>query len=133
MLDADLNVSIPPRAEFMELMFGITSLAPIPEAHEEAAEVAPQPEAQPAVQVIPITGPTYAGCTNQDMINFFFRAANNLSGHGQYWEDWIVPAGLSFLATPNTPEQRNKFYTGPRIENLPHLTDDQKRAVLDVM
>ncbi len=67
------------------------------------------------------------------MINFFFRAANNLPGHGQFWDDWIVPAGLSFLATPDTPAQRSKPYTGPRIEDLPRLTADQKQAVLNVM
>lgn len=74
----------------------------------------------------PIQGPTYPGMNNQDMINLIFRAARGLTPNP--WQDLILKAGLEFLAVPD--ENRGLPYTGPRIENLPNLTNEEKSAIL---
>lgn len=73
--------------------------------------------------------PTYPGKINQDIINAFHRAASAFSVH--FWDDWVKPAGLEYLAVPS--ENRGKPYTGPKIEDLPGLTEDEKNAILAVM
>jgi GH25 family lysozyme M1 (1,4-beta-N-acetylmuramidase) len=69
---------------------------------------------------------TYPGKTNQDMINLFFRASIPFTDDP--WTDWVMRANLEYLAIPN--ENRGEPYTGPRIEDLPNLTDAEKEALL---
>jgi GH25 family lysozyme M1 (1,4-beta-N-acetylmuramidase) len=72
--------------------------------------------------------PTYPelGITNQDMINLFLAA----SSMNQYWQ-WIVDTQLEHMATPE--QNRNKPYTGPKIEDLPNLSQDKKDKILAEM
>jgi GH25 family lysozyme M1 (1,4-beta-N-acetylmuramidase) len=70
--------------------------------------------------------PTYGDLTNQELINILFRAAAPFTNDP--WTYWIVPAGLTFLAIPE--ENRVKPYTGPKIKDLPGLTDSEKAAIL---
>ena len=72
---------------------------------------------------------TYPGLTNQGMINLIFRAASPFTQDP--WRDWILRAHLESLAIP--VENRHKPYTGPRIEDFPNLTDDEKEAILAEM
>ncbi len=127
MFDADLNVSIPGRGDFLKLVYGIDAGVP---AEQLAVPVVP---AESPV-LVPTTGgsaaittavATYPGTTNQDMINFIFHAAAPFTQ--QPWQDWVVPAGLESMAVPD--ENRGKPYTGPRIEDLPNLSADQKAAI----
>jgi len=67
--------------------------------------------------------------TNQEMMLLIFKAA--LPFTDDPWNDWIVRAGLEELAVPN--ENRGKPYTGPRIENLPNLTEAEKKAILALL
>jgi hypothetical protein len=67
--------------------------------------------------------PTYPGITNQEMINLFFKASSEIL----YWP-WIVDAQLEDMAFPR--ENRTKPYTGPKIEDLPNLEDNEKEALL---
>jgi hypothetical protein len=69
---------------------------------------------------------TYPGLTNQDMVNLIFRAAAPFTDDP--WRDWIVRANLEFLAVPSS--NRSKPYSGPRIEDLPNLTEEEKGALL---
>jgi len=71
----------------------------------------------------------FEGLTNHAMINLIFRAA--LPFTKDPWKDWVVPAGLEYLGVPRS--NRGKPYTGPRIEDLPNLTDEQKNAILALM
>ncbi|MCK4977902.1 MAG: hypothetical protein KAS36_13290, partial [Anaerolineales bacterium] len=105
---ADLNVSIQKRDEFMPMMFGATPIVITPEV---------EPVEEPAGQ------PTYAGMTNQDMVNLFLEA----SSLNQYWE-WIEAAQLEYMAIPR--ENRSKPYTGPKIEDLPNLSGADKAVLL---
>ena len=76
----------------------------------------------------PPAEPTYPNLENQDIINIFFRAAATLNEAG--W-NWIVSAGLTYMAIPQ--ENRRKPYTGPRMEDLPHLSDAQKGTLLQAL
>jgi GH25 family lysozyme M1 (1,4-beta-N-acetylmuramidase) len=111
MHSADLNISIKARDEFMQSFF-----------HET-----PGPD-HGVIRNIPVHPhePTYPGLTNQDLINLIFRAADNLSDDP--WTNWIVRANLEDLAIPS--ENRAKPYTGPKIEQLPNLTEKEKSAIL---
>jgi GH25 family lysozyme M1 (1,4-beta-N-acetylmuramidase) len=73
--------------------------------------------------------PIYPGLSNQDMINLIFHAARGLTPDP--WNDWVLPAGLEVLAVPE--ENRGKPYSGPRIEDLPNLSNDVKKAILTLM
>jgi GH25 family lysozyme M1 (1,4-beta-N-acetylmuramidase) len=115
MESADLNISIKGRDEFMQLMFGGKSVLSSSEEGNGASGVKVQSDE-----------PTYAGITNQAMINLIFKAARSFTTDP--WKDWIVRAGLEFLAIPD--ENRGKLYTGPRIESLPNLTEEEKGAIL---
>jgi GH25 family lysozyme M1 (1,4-beta-N-acetylmuramidase) len=106
---ADLNVSIQERDIFMQTMFGDTPPPDITEVEEEEHE-------EPAES-------TYPDMKNQDMINLFLRASSDIL----YWQ-WIVEAQLEYMATPR--ENRDKLYTGPKIEDLPGLEHDEKNALL---
>lgn len=79
---------------------------------------------EPIEVEIPI--PTYGDMTNQDLINIIFRAAAPYTNDP--WNHWIVPAELTSLAIPE--ENRKKPYTGPKIKDLPGLTDAEKTAIL---
>ncbi|UCD42826.1 MAG: glycoside hydrolase family 25 protein [Chloroflexota bacterium] len=76
----------------------------------------------------PTDQPTYPDLeiTNQDMINFFLAA----SSINEYWR-WIVNAGLESMAVPQ--QNRTKPYTGPKVEDLPNLSQDQKDRILAEM
>lgn len=108
---ADLNISIQKREAFMTAMFGDTPIDIPP------VEVPPEEPGEEA---------TYPGMTNQDMINLFLEA----SFITQYW-DWIEKAQLEYMAIPR--ENRSKTYTGPKIEDLPNLSNDEKAALLKVL
>ena len=82
------------------------------------------PDVQPPV--VQPEGPTYAGMTNQDMIDLIYRVSQSSGKH--YWNHWIKTAGLEYLAVPET--NRAKPYTGPKIEDLPGLTDAEKNSML---
>jgi hypothetical protein len=64
--------------------------------------------------------------TNQNLINIIFRAAAPYTNDP--WNQWIVRAGLTYLAIPE--ENRKKPYTGPKIKDLPGLTESEKMAIL---
>ena len=72
------------------------------------------------------SGLPYPGKTNQDIINIFNEVAVSFAVH--FWDDWIKPAGLEFMAVPDS--NRTKSYSGPRIEDLPVLSDAAKAAIL---
>lgn len=80
---------------------------------------------------IPIEAPdeaTYPGVTNQDMINMFYKAAAifNLNG----WA-LIDRANLENMAA--SPEERAKPYAGPKIDDLPNLSEGEKAAIQAAM
>jgi len=110
---ADLNVSIQERDIFMKAMFG--DISPITTPID-------QPVAEPDDVVVV----TYPGMKNQDMINLFLKA----SSIDLYWE-WILDAQLDYMAIPR--ENRDKIYTGPKIEELPNLEKFEKDALLAAM
>jgi hypothetical protein len=64
--------------------------------------------------------------SNQEMLNLIFAAAAPFTDDP--WKDWIVRAKLESLAVPT--ENRRKPYTGPKIEDLPNLTEREKAAIL---
>jgi hypothetical protein len=79
--------------------------------------------------VIPVDeDPTYPGVKNQNLIDIFYVAAAPFTTDP--WS-WIVRADLEMLAIPEG--NRRKPYTGPKIEDLPNLTVDEKNAILKVM
>jgi hypothetical protein len=116
MFNADLNISIKGRSEFMKFMFGrVPDIKEVSDIH--VSDVVTH-ESQPG-------GSTYPGMTNQDMINLIFKAAQPFTDDP--WKFWIVRAHLESLAVPI--ENRVKPYTGPRIEDLPNLTDEEKSTI----
>jgi hypothetical protein len=119
---ADLNISIRGRKEFMQMMFGGVPVISGRDEEEEKDER----EGRAAVQLVE---PTYPGLTNQEMINLIFTAAEPFTD--EPWADWIVRAKLTNLAIPT--ENRRKPYTGPKIEDLPNLTEGEKAAILAEM
>ena len=70
----------------------------------------------------PAPGPTYAGITNQDMINIFYDAADALGEDGWHL---VEEAGLEWLA-----DDRTSLYYGPLIEEMTGLTSGEKAAML---
>lgn len=110
---ADLNVSIQERNDFMQTMFG--DISPI-EITTDVVEIKPEEPAEP----------TYPDLKNQDMINLFLKASSS----DLYWQ-WIKAAQLESLANPR--ENRDKFYTGPKIEEMEKLDENEKSALLAVM
>jgi GH25 family lysozyme M1 (1,4-beta-N-acetylmuramidase) len=70
--------------------------------------------------------PTYPGISNQNIIDMIYRAAAPFTTDP--WKDWIVRAGLEYLAVPSS--NRNKPYTGPKIKDLAGLTNGEKQAIL---
>jgi GH25 family lysozyme M1 (1,4-beta-N-acetylmuramidase) len=94
--------------------------------HEAGESEAEEPSVEEESEEPAEGKPTYAELTNQNMIDLIFRAAKSTGGH--YWDHWIVNAQLEYLAIPGS--NRPKPYTGPKIENLPGLTADEKGALL---
>ncbi len=113
---------------------------------EEVPEPEPEPEPQPGeespvdetpdVEVptepeeeIPVeepVPPTYGkGTNNQDVINAFYLTAIKLDDNGR---EMIEAAGLSGLV-----EDRLSVYAGPRIEELPGLTNAQRISIADLL
>jgi hypothetical protein len=107
---ADLNASIQERDTFMETMFGTTP-PPVIIIDDDDGGIEVEDE------------PTYPDMKNQDMINLFFKVSSEI----QYWQ-WIKDAQLEYMAFPR--ENRTKPYTGPKIEDLPNLEDNEKDALL---
>lgn len=116
MKQADLNISIQGRDEFMQSFFG-----EVPQNAEDR-EVASE-AGQPAL------GPPYAGLSNQGMINLIYKAARPFTDDP--WVDWIVRAKMEHLAVPTS--NREKPYTGLRIEQIPSWTEQEKQAVLALL
>jgi hypothetical protein len=115
---ADLNISIKGRKEFMQMMFGGV---PVISGREEEEKDGGEGGA-----TVKLAEPTYPGLTNQEMIDLIFTAAEPFTD--EPWADWIVRAKLENLAIPT--ENRRKPYTGPKIEDLPNLTKEEKAAIL---
>lgn len=68
--------------------------------------------------------------TNQTLINAFFAAGKSLNVSDP-WKDLVERAGLDWLAN-----DRNAVYQGTDPEQLPNLSEDEKKAVeswLDVL
>lgn len=82
---------------------------------------APPPEPKPA---LPVNTP--AGLTNQMVINAFNRASLGL-GLGD-WE-LLQRAGLDVKALAADQATRRARYSGPKLDQLPNLTDDQRRLI----
>jgi hypothetical protein len=126
-LGADLNISLKGREEFMQLMFGgvpvITDIDEDEVEGEVEGEVRGRGRGRGRVRSLE---PTYPGLTNQEMINIIFEAAIPFTDRP--WVDWIVRAKLENLAIP--AENRSKPYTGPKIEDLPRLSVEEKDAIL---
>jgi len=53
------------------------------------------------------------------MINAFSKAFGPM-----FWEDVVVRIGLTSIGIPS--ENRPKPYTGPAVDQIPDLTDDEK-------
>ena len=122
MLSADLNISIQGRSEFMQFMFGR-----VPEIKEAIETPVIETQVVEVVEHESLPGePTYPGMSNQDMINLIFTAAEPFTDDP--WNFWVVRAHLESLAVPS--ENRVLPYTGPRIEDLPNLTNEEKSAIL---
>jgi GH25 family lysozyme M1 (1,4-beta-N-acetylmuramidase) len=113
---ADLNVSMQERDVFMKAMFGAI---PQPDMSVESNDTQPT-EPKKAIEA------TYPGMTNQDMINLFLEAFST----DEYWK-CILDAQLEYLAVPR--ENRDKVYTGPKIGDLPGLTNDEKGVLLSLI
>jgi hypothetical protein len=60
------------------------------------------------------------------MINLFLKAFST----DEYWK-CILDAQLEYLAVPR--ENRDKVYTGPKIGDLPGLTNDEKGVLLSLI
>jgi hypothetical protein len=115
MKQADLNISIKGRDEFMEAVFG--GVPANKENGDGDIEAGVQPD------------PTYPGITNQDLINLIYTAAGPFTDDP--WVDWIVRANLENLAIQSS--NRVKPYTGLKIEDIPSLTSQEKSAFLAVL
>jgi len=79
----------------------------------------PRPEPAPPVE-------TPAGLTNQIVINAFNRASLSLGLEG--WE-LLNRAGLDLKALARDQASRQSLYSGPRLADLPGLTDEQRRLI----
>lgn len=117
MKQADLNISIQGRDEFMQSFFG-----GVPQNAEEEDSV-------PASGPQPTLEPTYPGITNQAMINLIYKAARPFTDDP--WLDWIVRANMEHMAIPT--RNREKPYTGLKIEQIPSWTAQEKQAVLALL
>lgn len=122
-LGADLNISITGRKEFMQMMFGGVPVISRRDEEEEQEEEKVEGGRRASIR---LAEPTYPGLTNQGMINLIFTAAEPFTD--EPWADWVVRAKLTNLAIPT--ENRRKPYTGPKIEDLPNLTKEEKAAIL---
>jgi hypothetical protein len=81
----------------------------------------PAPKPKPAP---PVTTP--AGLTNQMVINAFNRASLNLGLDG--WE-LLNRAGLDLKALARDQATRQAPYSGPKLDQLPGLTDAQRQLI----
>lgn len=61
--------------------------------------------------------------TNQTLINAFYAAGNSLNVSDP-WSEMVVRAGLGWLA-----DDRNSFYNGVAIAQLPNLSDAEKESL----
>lgn len=71
-----------------------------------------------------------ASFTNQTLINAFYAAGNSLK-IADPWNDLVLRANLGWLA-----DDRNSFYGGPTVTQLPNLNDAEKESIqlwLDVL
>jgi GH25 family lysozyme M1 (1,4-beta-N-acetylmuramidase) len=121
---ADLNISTKGRDELMRILFGAALAA---EPHKENNKGNETETTNGAV--VEVGPPPYPGMTNQELINFIYKAARPFTRDP--WGDWIVRADLEHLAL--IPGNRENIYTGKRIEALPGLTDQEKSVILAVM
>ncbi len=80
---------------------------------------APKPKPAPPVN-------TPAGLTNQMVINAFNRASLNLGLDG--WE-LLNRAGLDLKALARDQAARQALYGGPKLDQLPGLTDAQRQLI----
>lgn len=81
----------------------------------------PEPRPEPARPV-----DTPAGLTNQMVINAFNRASLSLGLDG--WE-LLNRAGLDLKALARDQATRQTLYSGPKLDQLPGLTDEQRRLI----
>lgn len=116
MKEADLNISVQSRNDFMQSIFG-----EVP-AIEESAEKSSGPVSQQ-------NEPTYPGITNQDMVNIIDTAGRQFTD--DTWIHFFEKANMVHLAIPST--NRDKPYTGPKIEEIPTLTTQEKVAILGLV
>jgi hypothetical protein len=72
----------------------------------------------------PVTTP--AGLTNQMVINAFNRASVDLGLDG--WE-LLIRAGLDLKALARDQATRQARYSGPKLDQLPGLTDSQRQLI----
>ena len=89
----------------------------------------------PLPQVKP-TAIAYPGKRNADMLNIFHQAAE---GSGEDGWAWVEQAGLTSMAVPrpnlhsNYPGPISEEYTGPRIEDLVGLSEEQQGKLLELL
>lgn len=88
-----------------------------------AVAAAPAPAAKPAPEP-PITTP--AGLTNQMVINAFNFASLGLGLGG--W-DLMNRTGLKLAHLARDQATRRALYSGPKLDQLPGLTDQQRRLI----
>ena len=81
-----------------------------------------EPEAAIALSSLPLA--TVNLCTNQQLIDAFFTAANQLGG-GDY-EAWLARAGLDIN---QLAADRAGRYTGPPLAQLPNLSLDERAQI----
>jgi hypothetical protein len=85
------------------------------------------PVVTPPVTIDTIVTPGAKFMTNQDMINVFFRAAAALGVALADRFDLVRHAGLESMAIPES--NRVLPYTGPSVENMTGLSDDERAAL----
>jgi hypothetical protein len=90
-------------------------------------ETAPPPRPYRELPEFDAKEPTY-NFTNQKMINIFYSAASQLGTHG--WP-LIEKADLTYLAIPDS--NRTLMYTGPKIEDIATLTNQEKEVILSLV
>jgi hypothetical protein len=90
-------------------------------------ETAPPPRPYRTLPELTIKDPTY-NFTNQKMINIFYAAGEKLNCQG--WT-LIDRAGLTYLAIPDS--NRQLMYTGPKIETIPSLNNNEKDVILSLV
>jgi hypothetical protein len=110
----DLDIYHGTRAELLQRFVG------------HAAPVVTPPVVTPAV-VTPAGAPGTKPLTNQDMLNAFFHAAAALGIAPADRFDLVRHAGLESMAIPES--NRVLTYTGPSVENMPGLSDDERAAL----